>query len=136
MPLTDTVNQYIQSLEAESRRVSETEWGLTVDAAGWPLHIGVAWRDGLLRAQAEVLGPDQLSDHELLFRNRGLVFVRYAHTSAGDVYVHGELPAELVSSAWLDRLLGMLVDAAVVARHRAQSARASEATTSSGSSTS
>ena len=96
MPLTDTVNQYIQSLEAESRRVSETEWGLTVEAAGWPLHIGIAWRDGLLRAQAEVLGPDQLADHELLFRNRGLVFVRYAHTSAGAVYVHGELPAELV----------------------------------------
>lgn len=136
MPLTDTVNQYLQSLEAESRRVSETEWGLTVEAAGWPLHIGIAWRDGLLRAQAEVHGPDQLSDHELLFRNRGLVLVRYAHTSAGDVYVHGELAPELVSASWLDRLLGMLVDAAVVARHRAQSVRASEATTSSGSSTS
>ena len=136
MPLTDTVNAYIQTLEAESRRVSETEWGLTVDAAGWPLHIGIAWRDGLLRAQAEVLGPDQLNDHELLFRNRGLVFVRFAHTSAGDVYVHGELPAELVLDSWLDRLLGMLVDAAVVARHRAQSNRASDATTRSGSSTS
>ena len=133
MPLTDTVNQYIQTLEAEARRVSETEWGLTVEAAGWPLHIGIAWRDGLLRAQAEVLGPDQLSDHELLFRNRGLVFVRFVHTSSGAVYVHGELPAELVSASWLDRLLGMLVDAAVVARHRAQSTRASEATTSSGS---
>ena len=83
---------YLQSLEAESRRVSETEWGLTVDAAGWPLHIGIAWRDGLLRAQAEVLGPDQVSDHELLFRNRGLVLVRYAHTSRRRVYVHGELP--------------------------------------------
>ena len=136
MPLTDTVNAYIQTLEAESRRVSETEWGLTVDAAGWPLHIGIAWRDGLLRAQAEVLGPDHLNDHELLFRNRGLVFVRFAHTSAGDVYVHGELQPELVSAQWLDRLLGMLVDAAVVARHRAQSNRASDATTRSGSSTS
>jgi hypothetical protein len=139
MPVTDTVDQYLQSLDAEARRVSETEWGLTVEAAGWPLHIGVAWRDGLLRAQAEVLGPDQLNDHELLFRNRGLVLVRYAHTSAGDVYVHGELPPELVSSSWLDRLLGMLVDAAVVARHRAQAgptSRASDATTSSGSSAS
>lgn len=136
MPLIDTVDAYIQTLDAESRRVSETEWGLTVDAAGWPLHIGIAWRDGLLRAQAEVLGPDQLNDHELLFRNRGLVLVRYAHTSAGDVYVHGELQPQLVSAQWLDRLLGMLVDAAVVARHRAQSTRASDATTSSGSSTS
>jgi hypothetical protein len=136
MPVTDTVDQYLQTLEADVRRVSETEWGLTVDAAGWPLHIGVAWRDGLLRAQGEVLGPDAVSDHELLFRNRGLVFVRFAHTSAGDVYVHGELPPELVSASWLDRLLGMLVDAAVVARHRAQSTRASDATTSSGSSAS
>ena len=130
MPVTDTVDQYLQGLEAESRRVSPTEWGLTVDAAGWPLHIGIAWRDGLLRAQGEVLGPDQLSDHELLFRNRGLMLVRYAHTSAGDVYVHGELPPELVSPQWLDRLLGLVVDAAVVARHRAQSNRASDATTS------
>jgi hypothetical protein len=120
MALTDTVDQYLQTLEAEPRRVSETEWGLTVEAAGWPLHIGVAWRDGLLRAQAETVGPDHVPDHELLFRNRGLVFVRYAHTAAGAVYVHGELPAELVEPVWLDRLLGMLVDAAVVARHRAQ----------------
>jgi hypothetical protein len=118
MPLTDTVDHYLRTLEAESRRVSETEWGLTVEAAGWPLHIGIALRDGLLRAQAEVLGPDQVPDHELLFRNRSLVFVRYAHTGAGDVYVHGELPPELVGPQWLDRLLGMLVDAAVVARHR------------------
>lgn len=124
MPLEETVDQYLQSLEAESRRVSDTEWGLTVEAAGWPLHIGVALRDGLLRAQAEVLSPDQVSDHELLFRNRSLMFVRYAHTGAGDVYVHGELPPELVEPRWLDRLLGMLVDAAVVARHRAQANRA------------
>ena len=136
MGVTDRVDAELQKLEVPVRRVSPTEWGLTVEAAGWPLHIGVAWRDGLLRAQAEVLGPDQVSDHELLFRNRSLVFVRYAHTSAGAVYVHGELPPELVEPRWLDRLLGMLVDAAVVARHRAQSTRASEATTRSGSSTS
>ena len=137
MPVTDTVDQYLQTLDAEVRRVSPTEWGLTVDAAGWPLHIGIALRDGLLRAQGEVLSSDAVSDHELLFRNRSLVFVRYAHTSAGAVYVHGELPPELVSGEWLDRLLGMLVDAAVVARHRAQAnAVASDATTSSGASTS
>jgi hypothetical protein len=128
MPLTDTVNQYVQSLEAESRRVSETEWGLTVEAAGWPLDIGVALRDGLLRAQAAVLGPGQVSDHELLVRNRSLVIVRYAHTGAGDVVVHGELAPELVDPEWLDRLLGMVVDAAVVARHRAQAPAGARAT--------
>jgi hypothetical protein len=143
MALTDTVDQYLQTLDAPVRRVADGEWGLTVDAAGWPLHIGVAWRDGLLRAQAETLGPGQVSDHELLFRNRGLVLVRYAHTSAGAVYVQGELPPELVGDSWLDRLLGALVDAATVARHRAQAqaqpqahvtSRESEATSASGSS--
>jgi hypothetical protein len=114
-----TVDAYLQGLDADWRAVARGEWGLTVDAAGWPLHLGLAWRDGLLRAQAEALGPDAVPDHELLFRNRGLVLVRYAHTGAGAVYVMGELPGELVTAEWLDRLLGMLVDAAVVARHRA-----------------
>src|SRR3712207_634884 len=117
-----TVDTYLQGLEADWRSVARGEWGLTVEAAGWPLHIGMAWRDGLLRAQAEVLPPDRVPDHELLFRNRGLVLVRYAHTGAGAVYVHGELPPELVTPQWLDRLLGLLVDAANVARERAKGA--------------
>ncbi len=117
------MDAYLETLDAEWRRVARGEWGLTVDAAGWPLHVGLAFRDGLLRAQAEVVGPDALSDHELLFRNRGLVMVRYAHSGAGAVWVQGELPPELVSAQWLDRLLGSLVEAATVARHRAASAR-------------
>jgi hypothetical protein len=121
-----TVDAYLQGLDADWRNVARGEWGLSVEAAGWPLHVGMAWRDGLLRAQAEVLGPEQVSDHELLFRNRGLVLVRYAHTSAGAVYVMGELPRELVSAEWLDRLLGMLVDAAVVARQRAAGGRGAQ----------
>jgi hypothetical protein len=119
--LENVVSRYLESLEAESRQVAPGEWGLTVEAAGWPLHIGLAFRDGLLRAQGEAVGPDQLGDHELLFRNRALTLVRYAHTGAGAVWVHGELPPELVSAEWLDRFLGLLVDAAIVARHRARS---------------
>jgi hypothetical protein len=130
-----TVDAYLRGLDADWRRVAEGEWGLTVDAAGWPLHLGLAWRDGLLRGQGEALAPDALSDHELLHRNRSLVLVRYAQTGVGATWVMGELPAELVTPAWLDRLLGMLVEAATVARHRAQAVtRASEATTASGSS--
>ena len=116
----DTVDAYLATLDAEWRNVAHGEWGMTVEAAGWPLHVGLAMRDGLLRAQAEALGPDQVSDHELLYRNRSLVFVRYAHTGAGAVWVHGELPPELVTPEWLDRLLGLLVEAATVARHRAR----------------
>ena len=113
------VSDFLESLETESRQVAPGEWGLTVEAAGWPLHVGLAFRDGMLRAQCEALPPGRVSDHELLFRNRGLVLVRYAHTGAGAVWVHGELPAELVTPEWLDRLLGLLVEAAIVVRERA-----------------
>ncbi len=113
------VSEFLGSLEAESRRVAAGEWGLTLEAAGWPLHVGLAFRDGMVRAQCEAVGPGSVSDHELLFRNRGLVLVRYAHTGVGAVWVHGELPVELVTPEWLDRLLGLLVEAAIVVRHRA-----------------
>jgi hypothetical protein len=117
----DVVADFLASLGAPWREVAEGEWGLTVDAAGWPLHVGLAWRDGLLRAQCEAVGADRVSEHELLFRNRGLVMVRYAQSGAGAVWVHGELPPELVTPEWIDRLLGMLVDAATVVRNRAAS---------------
>jgi hypothetical protein len=117
-----TVSEFLASLDAPSRQVAAGEWGLTVEAAGWPLHVGLALRDGLLRAQCEAVGPDRVSEHELLFRNRGLALVRYAQSGAGAVWVHGELPHELVTQEWLDRLLGMLVEAAVVVRHRAGAA--------------
>ena len=117
--LSDSVSRFLDSLDADSREVAPGEWGLTVDAAGWPLHVGLAFRDGMLRAQCEALSAGHVSDHELLFRNRGLVLVRYAHTGAGAVWVHGELPVELVTAEWLDRLLGLLVEAAIVVRHRA-----------------
>jgi hypothetical protein len=92
------------------------------DVAGWPLHVGIRLRDGFLRAQAEVVGADQIGDHELLFRNRTLRLVRLAHTGAGDVWVLGDLPEEAVSAAELDRLLGLLVAAATEVRLRAQAA--------------
>ena len=116
----NTVSSFLASLDAESRQVAPGEWGLTVEAAGWPLHVGLAFRDGLLRAQAEAVGPEQVASHELLYRNRGLVLVRYAENGAGAVWVHGELAPELVTPEWLDRLLGLLVEAAIVVRHRAR----------------
>ncbi|HEX8086709.1 MAG TPA: hypothetical protein VF529_20645 [Solirubrobacteraceae bacterium] len=121
-PANSAVSAFLASLDAPSREVAPGEWGLTVDAAGWPLHVGLAFRDGLLRAQCEAVGPDAVGEHELLFRNRGLVLVRYAQSGAGAVWVHGELPRELVTAEWLDRLLGLLVEAAIVVRHRARAA--------------
>jgi hypothetical protein len=116
---------YIASLGESARRVAEGEWGVTIeDVAGWPLHVGIRLGDGFLRAQAEVVGADQVSDHELLFRNRSLRLVRLAHTGAGDVWVVGDLPEAAVSAGELDRLLGLLVAAATDVRQRAQRAGA------------
>ena len=114
-----TVRAYLQGLDAPSREVARGEWGVSVDAAGWPFDVGLRLDGRLLRAQGEAVGPDRVADHELLVRNRGLLLVRYAHTGAGAVWVHGELPAELIGPVGLDRLLGALVDAAIVVRHRA-----------------
>ena len=86
------IETYLAALDGETRRVAPGEWGLTVDAAGWPLHVGVALRDGLLRAQAEVVEPGRIDDHVLLHWNRSLPLVRFSHTGAGAVWVQGDLP--------------------------------------------
>lgn len=117
--VVDLVDRYLAGLEGETRRVAEAEWGISVEAAGWPLHVGVALRDGLLRAQAEVVGPDRLDPEALLRWNRGLALVRFSHTGAGDVYVEGALPLETVTEARLDGFLGLLVRVATQAREAA-----------------
>jgi hypothetical protein len=107
------IDAFLAEIEVSNRRVADAEWGLSLpDVAGWPLHIGLALRNGLLRAQAEVLGPGQVDDHEVLFRNRTLALVRYAHTGEGAVWVLGDLPQSAVAPAELDRLLGLIVNAA------------------------
>jgi hypothetical protein len=126
--VTAVVADYMASLDAVTRQVAGDQWGLSIDdAGGWPLHVGVALRDGLLRAQAEVLGPDGgVGDHELLVRNRRLALVRFAHTGAGAVWVQGELVPSGVSAESLDRLLGLLVAAAVELRGRRPAARSAD----------
>ena len=94
------------------RRAAAGEWGLVVCAGGSDLHVGLALRGGLLVAQAEVLGPGVADEHALLRRNRALRLVRFAHTAVGAVYAQGELPEAAVTPAEVDRLLGLLVDAA------------------------
>lgn len=113
------VESYLETLEGETRRVAPGEWGLTVDAAGWPLHVGMALRDGLLRAQAEVVGPDRIPPATLLRWNRSLPLARFAHTGAGAVWVQGELPLEALGAERLDGFLGLLVRVATQAREAA-----------------
>jgi hypothetical protein len=107
------IDAYLSEVEAETRRLAPGEWGLSApDVGGWPLHVGLRLHQDLLRAQAEVVGAGQVDEHELLFRNRSLAIVRYAHTGAGAVWVVGDLPAAAVTPRELDRLLGVLVAAA------------------------
>lgn len=113
------VETFIAGLEGETRRLAFAEWGITVDAAGWPLDVGVAIRDGLLRAQAHVIGPDRIDPHDLLRWNRQIPFVRFAHTRDGEVWIQGDLPLVAVDPAQLDAFLGLLVLSVVQARDAA-----------------
>jgi hypothetical protein len=115
----DKIDRYVANLDGDARRVGEAEWGISLECASWPLHVGVALRDGLLRAQAEVLGPGRLAPETLLRWNRDLPLVRFSHTAAGAVYVEGTLPEEAVSEARLDGFLGLLVRVATQAREAA-----------------
>jgi hypothetical protein len=75
--------------------------------------VGVAERGGLLRAQAEALAEGVADPADVLRRNRRLVLVRFAASRAGAIWVHGELPASAAGDAReVDRLLGLLIDAA------------------------
>ncbi|MEA2290953.1 MAG: hypothetical protein QOD55_2950 [Solirubrobacteraceae bacterium] len=108
----ETIEESLADSGARWRRVADGEWGLTVPAGGWDLHVGLALRGGLLCAQAEVVGPQQAGEHALLRRNRALRIVRFTHTAAGAVHVQGDVPEAAITAAEVDRLLGLLVDAA------------------------
>lgn len=110
------VAAFVAALEGETRQVAWAEWGVTVDAAGWPLHVGVAIRDGFLRAQAEVAGAGAFDPSDLLRWNRQVPLVSFAQTRGGETWIGGELPLTAVSPAELDRFLGLLVLTATQAR--------------------
>ena len=112
MDVTAAVEKSLRESGAQWRRVVPGEWGVTVPAGGWDLDVGVALRGGMLCVQAEVVGRSVVDPHALLRRNRALRLVRFAHTAAGAVYVQGEVPEAAVTVAEVDRLLGLLVDAA------------------------
>jgi hypothetical protein len=110
------IETYLDALDGDTRRVAAGEWGLTVDAAGWPLHVGVALRNGLLRAQAEVVDPGGVDDHVLLHWNRSRPLVRCSHAGDHTVWVQGDLPIEAVTVDRLDSFLGLVVRVAPQAR--------------------
>jgi hypothetical protein len=111
------VTACLQGAGARFRTVAEGEWGLVVDdVGGAPLEVGLRVSGGLVRAQAWVAPAGSVDPFTLLHRNRLGELVRYATSSAGEVFVHGEVPASCACATELDRLLGSLVDAAGAVR--------------------
>ncbi|HYH57866.1 MAG TPA: YbjN domain-containing protein [Thermoleophilaceae bacterium] len=120
MAAVDVIAEYIDGLPGDTRRVAHTEWGVTVDAergGGWPLDLGLRLAEGLLRIQAFALPhrPD-VDLGQILHWNRQTRMARFACTRSGDIWVHADLPAEAVTGALLDRVLGLVVEAALNAR--------------------
>ena len=113
------VDRYLAALEGETRRVADQEWGLTVDAAGWPLHVG----SGDPRRAPARAGRGgrrgSIDPHALLRWNRGLPHARFAETGSGDVWLEADLALEAVTPERLDGFLGLFVRVATQARESA-----------------
>jgi hypothetical protein len=120
MAAVDVVDAYVSALPGETRRLAHGEWGITMSAEqaqGWPLEIGVRVADGLLRVQAFALAASgELNPWNFLHWNRQTRHVRFACTSSGDIWVHGDLPAAGLDEQGVDRLLGLVVEGALAAR--------------------
>ena len=110
------VAAFIDTLEAPVHAPAPGEWGLALESAGHPLHVGITIRAGLLRVQAAVLPPGLIDPHQLLYWNRQAPFVAFAENLAGEVFVVGELPLEQLSTETLDRFLGLTLASATRAR--------------------
>jgi hypothetical protein len=126
VPAADTVDRFVEQLPGDTRRLAPAEWGITVAAelaAGWPLDVGVRIDEGLLRVQAFALAADEaINPWNFLHWNRGTRHIRFACTRAGDIWVHADLPVTAVDELTLDRLLGLVVEGAVLARTTMQGA--------------
>jgi hypothetical protein len=129
MAALEVLDAYLASMPAlRARRLAHGEWGITVpgeELDGTALDVGLRLADGLLRAQAVALhGAGDLDPWMLLWWNRQTRMVRFAGTRSRDVWVHADLPAACLDERAVDRLLGLLVEAAVAVRGHAGQARA------------
>jgi hypothetical protein len=129
MAAVDVVDAYVSALPRGGRRLAHAEWGITVPAESVggeeALDVGLRIADGILRAQAVALhGAGDLDAWMLLWWNRQTRFVRYGCTRSRDIWVHADLPVVAVDDRGVDRLLGLVTEAAVAVRDYAARARA------------
>ena len=120
MAAVDVIDNFIDALPGETRRLAHGEWGVRVapdQAAGWPLDVGLRLVEGILRVQAHALeSSDGIDPWMLLWWNRQTRFVRFACTREREIWVQGDLAATDVDERALDRLLGLVVEGAVAVR--------------------
>jgi hypothetical protein len=119
MSAVDVVNEYLEALPGGARRLAHAEWGLTIAAEtlGESLDVGISISDGLLRVKAHALGAEhELDPWMLLWWNRQTRQVRFGSTRSREIWVHADLPVSAVDEPALDRLLGLVVEAAVTVR--------------------
>ncbi len=120
MAAVDVIADYIDALPGDTRRVAQSEWGVTLDeerAGGWPLDVGLRLADGLLRVQAFALPyREGLDFGQVLHWNRQTRIARFSCTSSGDIWVQADMPAETVTAEQLDRVLGLIVEGALNVR--------------------
>ena len=121
MAAPETVDAYLESMpELGARRLAHGEWGLTIpaeSAGGEPLDVGLRLADGLLRAQAVALyGAADLDPWLLLWWNRQTRIVRFGCSRSRDIWIHADVPAPGLDERALDRLLGLVTEAALTVR--------------------
>lgn len=121
----DVVDTYVSSLPGETRRLSHTEWGITLTpeaAGGWPCDMGVRIEDGVLRARAYALAAQEGLDPWVFLQwNRQTRYVRMASTRSGDIWVLGDVPVQGLDERAVDRLLGLVVEGVLAVRGYARS---------------
>ena len=121
MAAVDAIETYVSGLpDLRGRRLAHAEWGLTVPGEqldGEPLDVGVRVADGLMRVQAIALhGAGDLDPWMLLWWNRQTRLVRFGCTRSRDIWVHADVPASSVDEREVDRILGLVAEAAVAVR--------------------
>jgi len=128
MSAADLVDAYVTGLPGETRRLSPTQWGITVEAdaaAGFPLDVGLRLVDQMLRAQAFVTAHHEMLDPWLFLNwNRQTRLVRFGAARNGDIWINGDLHVAALDEPSVDRLLGLVAEAALVGRRYAAAARA------------
>ena len=124
MAAVDEVDAYLSSVDALGvRRLAHTEWGIVVpgdNADDDPIEASVRIVDGLLRVQALALhAASDLDPWMLLWWNRQTRIVRFGSSRARDIWIHADIPAAAVDERAVDRLLGLVAEAAVAVRSHA-----------------